>query len=38
MQVAIFGIPLEYILFALTLLGIAFFHHHSLKNAVYLGN
>ena len=34
MQVAIFGIPLEYILFALTLLGIAFFHHHSFLVAV----
>jgi len=34
MQVAIFGIPLEYVLFALTLLGIAFFHHHSFLVAV----
>ena len=28
------GIPVEFIVFALTLLGIALFHHHTLKVAV----
>jgi Na+/H+ antiporter NhaD/arsenite permease-like protein len=30
----IFGIPVDFILFALTLLGVAFFHHHTLKVAL----
>jgi Na+/H+ antiporter NhaD/arsenite permease-like protein len=30
----LFGIPLEFVLFALTLLGIALFHHHTLKVAL----
>ncbi|HEV7802740.1 MAG TPA: citrate transporter [Burkholderiales bacterium] len=29
-----FGVPLEFILFALTLLGVAIFHHHTLAVAV----
>jgi len=29
-----FGIPLEFILFGLTLLGVALFHHHTLKVAL----
>ena len=29
-----FGIPVEFILFALTLLGVALFHHHTLKVAL----
>ena len=28
---AVFGIPVEFILFALTLLGVALFHHHTLR-------
>ena len=31
---AIFGIPLDFILFGLTLLGVAVFHHHTLRVAV----
>ena len=31
---AVFGIPVDFILFALTLLGVALFHHHTLKVAV----
>src|SRR5882672_1373932 len=31
---AIFGIPVEFILFALTLLGVAVFHHHTLRVAL----
>lgn len=30
----IFGIPLDFVLFALTLLGVALFHHHTLKVAL----
>ncbi|MEP6790852.1 MAG: citrate transporter [Ramlibacter sp.] len=32
---SLFGIPIEFILFALTLLGVALFHHHTLRVAVY---
>ena len=31
---AVFGIPADFILFALTLLGVALFHHHTLKVAL----
>ena len=31
---AVFGIPVDFILFALTLLGVALFHHHTLKVAL----
>ena len=31
---AIAGIPIDFVLFALTLLGVALFHHHTLKVAV----
>src|SRR4051812_39860359 len=31
----LFGIPLEFMLFAATLLGVAVFHHHTLRVAVY---
>ena len=31
---ALFGVPLDFILFALTLLGVALFHHHTLKVAL----
>jgi Na+/H+ antiporter NhaD/arsenite permease-like protein len=31
---AIFGIPFEFVLFALTLLGVALFHHHTLQVAL----
>jgi Na+/H+ antiporter NhaD/arsenite permease-like protein len=31
---ALFGIPVDFILFALTLLGVAFFHHHTLRVAL----
>ena len=31
---ALFGIPVEFILFALTLLGVALFHHHTLRVAL----
>ncbi len=31
---AVLGIPLDFILFALTLLGVAVFHHHTLKVAL----
>ncbi len=31
---SIFGIPIEFILFGLTLLGVALFHHHTLKVAL----
>ena len=31
---AVFGIPVEFILFALTLMGVALFHHHTLKVAL----
>jgi Na+/H+ antiporter NhaD/arsenite permease-like protein len=34
MQVEILGLPMEYILFGLTLLGIAFFHNHSFRVAL----
>ena len=30
----VFGIPLDFILFALTLLGVAVFHHHTLPVAL----
>ena len=30
----VFGIPIDFILFALTLLGVAVFHHHTLKVAL----
>ena len=31
---AVFGIPVDFILFALTLLGVALFHHHTLMVAL----
>jgi Na+/H+ antiporter NhaD/arsenite permease-like protein len=31
---ALFGIPVDFILFALTLLGVALFHHHTLRVAL----
>jgi Na+/H+ antiporter NhaD/arsenite permease-like protein len=31
---SLFGIPVDFILFALTLLGVALFHHHTLKVAL----
>jgi Na+/H+ antiporter NhaD/arsenite permease-like protein len=31
---AVFGIPVEFILFALTLIGVALFHHHTLRVAL----
>jgi len=31
---AVFGIPVDFILFALTLLGVAVFHHHTLRVAL----
>ncbi|MEO8443173.1 MAG: citrate transporter, partial [Betaproteobacteria bacterium] len=31
----LFGIPLEFMLFAATLFGVAIFHHHTLRVAVY---
>jgi Na+/H+ antiporter NhaD/arsenite permease-like protein len=31
---ALFGIPVDFILFALTLLGVALYHHHTLKVAL----
>src|SRR5688572_33048645 len=31
---AVFGIPLDFILFALTLIGVAVFHHHTLQVAL----
>ncbi|HSS46113.1 MAG TPA: hypothetical protein VLL03_01695, partial [Burkholderiales bacterium] len=31
---ALFGIPIEFILFALTLLGVALFHRHTLRVAL----
>ena len=30
----LFGIPVDFILFALTLLGVALFHHHTLRVAL----
>ncbi len=30
----VFGVPLDFILFGLTLLGVAVFHHHTLKVAL----
>ena len=30
----VFGIPVDFILFALTLLGVALFHHHTLYVAL----
>ena len=30
----VFGIPIDFILFGLTLLGVAFFHHHTLRVAL----
>lgn len=33
-EVSIAGIPVEFVLFGLTLLGIALFHHHTLKVAI----
>ena len=30
----LFGIPIDFILFALTLAGVALFHHHTLRVAV----
>lgn len=32
--ISVFGIPLDFILFALTLLGVAMFHHHTLRVAL----
>ncbi|CAM9917500.1 unnamed protein product, partial [Phaeothamnion confervicola] len=32
---ALFGIPVDFILFAATLLGVALFHHHTLRVAVW---
>ena len=32
--VLVFGIPVDFILFALTLLGVALFHHHTLPVAL----
>jgi Na+/H+ antiporter NhaD/arsenite permease-like protein len=32
--ILLFGIPVDFILFALTLLGVAFFHHHTLPVAL----
>jgi Na+/H+ antiporter NhaD/arsenite permease-like protein len=34
LPVEIFGIPVDFILFALTLLGVALFHHHTLRVAL----
>jgi len=31
---ALFGVPLEFVLFALTLIGVAVFHHHTLRVAL----
>ena len=31
---SLLGIPVDFILFALTLLGVAVFHHHTLKVAL----
>ena len=31
---SLFGIPVDFIMFALTLLGVALFHHHTLKVAL----
>ena len=31
---AVLGIPVDFILFALTLLGVAVFHHHTLRVAL----
>ena len=31
---ALFGVPVDFILFALTLLGVALFHHHTLRVAL----
>ncbi|TCT21287.1 citrate transporter [Thiobaca trueperi] len=33
-EIAVFGIPVEFILFAFTLLGVAFFHNHTLAVAL----
>ena len=30
----IFGIPIDFVLFGLTLLGVALFHHHTLRVAL----
>ena len=30
----LFGVPVDFILFALTLLGVALFHHHTLRVAL----
>ncbi|MET0567792.1 MAG: citrate transporter [Hyphomicrobiaceae bacterium] len=32
--ISVFGIPVDFILFALTLLGVALFHHHTLRVAL----
>lgn len=32
--ILVYGIPLDFILFALTLLGVAIFHHHTLAVAL----
>ena len=32
--ILVFGIPVDFILFALTLLGVALFHHHTLPVAL----
>jgi len=32
--ILLFGIPVDFILFALTLLGVALFHHHTLPVAL----
>ena len=34
MSRSLFGIPIDFILFALTLLGVALFHHHTLRVAL----
>ena len=32
--ILVFGIPVDFVLFALTLLGVALFHHHTLPVAL----
>ena len=34
MNASVAGVPVDFILFALTLLGVALFHHHTLRVAV----
>ena len=33
-SVPVFGVPVDFVLFALTLLGVALFHHHTLRVAL----